>query len=95
MTKKKVRKVMSPTSQVGFKGKVTEIMYSHGIKLGLGHNTYSSIELNLGMTVQLDESDDPEIVTEMIKNRIHREIAQASEERKQAWLEELGVNEKQ
>jgi hypothetical protein len=89
MAVKKVRKAATP--QAGFKGKVTELTYSHGVKIGLGHNTYSSIELNLGMTVALDEDDDEMAVLEMIKNRVHREIAQASEERKRVWLEELGV----
>jgi len=92
MTVKKVRKVTkNPTHQAGLEGKVTEITYSHGVKLGLGHNTYSSIEMNLGLTVKLDEDDDMGVVLEMTKDRVHREIAQTSEEQKNVWLEELGV----
>jgi hypothetical protein len=92
MAEKKVRKVTkSPSPQAGFKGKVTEITYNHGVKLGLGHNTYSSIEMGLWITVKLDPSDDPDVVLEMVKDRVHREIAQTSAERKQEWLEELGV----
>ena len=93
MAVKKVRKIDHPTPQAGLQGKVTEIRYDHGVKLGLGHNTYSSIDLNLGLSVSVDKTDDLGALIEMTTNRIHREIAQMSEERKQAWLLELGVKE--
>ena len=86
MAVKKVKK--SATPQAGFKGRVTSVTYSHGVKLGLP--SYSSIEMRVSVTAELDPSDDPDVVMEMLKNRVHREIAQTSEERKQTWLEELG-----
>lgn len=89
MAKRIPRKPKTPLA--GLKGKLKEITYGHAVRINLGHNSYSSIELSMGLSVDVAESADPKEVMEQIKHAVHEELLKTSESQKKVWMEELNI----
>ena len=98
MTDRKVRKIKKPRAPLaGFKGKVSQITYSHAIKIGIPSrdrfDPNHSMDAQLGLTLVLSDEDDWRETEMELIHHVHNELEKASEERKQYWMKELGVDE--
>ena len=82
-----MKTVKRPQVQDGLTGKITQISYSHDVKIGLPK--YSSTGINLHMVAKVEEGDDYMEVLRMLTKKVHAEIEKLSDERKQHWINEL------